>query len=93
MAILKKEEFMEQLKRYTGEDTSDETLKFLEDVSDTYQAWGDNETWKEKYEENDSNWRKRYKERFEEAGDRDERDNRDEEVKEKRTFEELFRVD
>ena len=67
--VLKKDEIMEQIKGIIGENTDDASLKFLEDVSDTFndletKAKGDGEDWKQKYEDNDKEWRKKYQERF-----------------------------
>ena len=51
-----------------GEDTSDEALGLLEDVSDTLKDYetrlADTTNWQEKYKENDEEWRRKYKERF-----------------------------
>lgn len=63
-----KEEILEQIKTRLGEDTSDEALSFIEDITDTltdYEAkTNDTTDWKQKYEDNDKQWRERYKERF-----------------------------
>lgn len=93
MAILKKEEFIEKISKIIGDDNSDENLKLLEDVSDTFDSWGENETWKEKYEENDNNWRKKYRERFEQPAkqESEEKESEEKEEKEKTTFDELFK--
>ena len=69
MAVKSKEEIMTLIKDKIGDDTSDETLAFLEDVSDTFKdletkASGDGEDWKAKYEQNDKEWRERYTQRF-----------------------------
>lgn len=63
---LTKEELLNSIKDKFNEDTSDETLKFIEDVTDTINSYEDNskEDWKAKYEQNDAEWRQRYKERF-----------------------------
>ena len=50
------------------DDTTDSTLSFIEDVSDTIndlesKASGE-QNWKQKYEDNDKQWREKYKERF-----------------------------
>lgn len=66
--IKTKEEILEQIKTRLGEDTSDEALSFIEDITDTltdYEAkTNDTTDWKQKYEDNDKQWRERYKERF-----------------------------
>lgn len=69
MAVRNKEEILEAIKTRVGEQTDDETISFLEDVSDTFtdletRANGDGEEWKKKYEENDKSWRERYTNRF-----------------------------
>ena len=69
MAVKTKEEILEELRVRVGEQTDDETIAFLEDVTDTLsdletKANGDGTDWKTKYEENDAEWRKRYTERF-----------------------------
>ena len=70
MPVLSKEDFLQRLQSRIGEDTSDEALQFLEDMSDTYNdfesrtANTDSDEWKTKYEELDQSWRQRYKERF-----------------------------
>lgn len=69
MAVKTREEILEELKVRVGEQTDDETIAFLEDVTDTLsdletKAKGDGTDWKTKYEENDAEWRKKYTERF-----------------------------
>ena len=70
--VLNKEEFLATLKNRVGEDTSDDAIKFLEDMSDTYddliKRTGDSDEWKKKYEENDKSWRDKYTKRFFEGG-------------------------
>lgn len=69
MAVKTREEILEELKVRVGEQTDDDTISFLEDVTDTLtdletKAKGDGTDWKTKYEENDAEWRKKYTERF-----------------------------
>lgn len=68
--VLSKEQYMEAVKKIIGEDTSEDGLKLLEDLTDTYEAGasnkGDTELQK-KYDEltqKHSDLTKRYKERF-----------------------------
>lgn len=65
MAVLSKEEMIKKLSEKFGDDNSDDVLSILEDITDTYASWNDAEDWKTKYEENDSAWRKKYRDRFE----------------------------
>ena len=69
MAVKTREEILESFKTRLGENPDDESISFLEDVTDTLndfekRANGDGIDWKSKYEENDANWRKKYTERF-----------------------------
>ena len=77
---------------------SDESISLLEDLSDTFEDLssqvlqaGD---YKKKYEENDAEWRKRYRDRFFSAVEETtiKEDEKDDEV-EKKTFESLFKED
>ena len=68
MAVRSKDEIMEMIRGRIGEDADDETLTFVEDVSDTLEDLtgraASSIDWEAKYNENDAEWRKRYKERF-----------------------------
>lgn len=64
MAIKTIEELMDAVRARVGEDTSDEAIAFVEDVSDTLTSLSNAEDWKKKYEDNDAEWRKRYQDRF-----------------------------
>ena len=98
MAILTKAELLAKLKERTSEDMGDDTLKFIEDVTDTltdFESKAKNTTdWEKKYKENDEQWRKKYKERFFTAPIQEDEQNipNEEEPKlEKLTYENLFK--
>lgn len=59
MAKLSRDELIEELKAYTGDRTDDETLKLIEDVSDSTES-EDSEDWEGKY----NDLAKKYKDRF-----------------------------
>ena len=71
-----KEEFMEQLKKVLGDNTSDDALALIEDASDSFEGKSKEDAdWEKKYNdtkaelekkiaEMDAEWRKKYKERF-----------------------------
>lgn len=94
-----KDEILEAIKSRIGEDNSDETIAFLEDITDTLNDYEDktktDTDWKTKYEENDKEWRKRYTDRFF-NNDNGDGDNGSDEIDEKEepktptTFDELF---
>lgn len=68
MAIKSNIEILEAIKERFSENTDDDTISLIEDISDTlnnYQTITEDSTnWKEKYEENDKEWREKYKARF-----------------------------
>lgn len=84
MARLSREEFLEKLGKLIGEDTSEDALQLLEDMTDTYDeletASKDTENWKEKFTKNDAEWRKKYKERFFSGGSKEEIEEIEEEI-------------
>jgi len=102
MAILKKEELINKISEYIGEDNSDIAIEILEDVSDTIDAGGDAdelikqvEELKNKVEETDAEWRAKYKARFLEGSadpeePEEEVEETEEEVEEKTSYDELF---
>lgn len=91
MAVLSFDELIAKIKTKIGEDTSDESIELLEDVTDTFNANNDGEDWKTKYEENDKEWRKKYIDRFSGSGGSEPDDEEEEEEEEKTTFEDLFK--
>ena len=66
MSILNKEQFLQTIKDRVGNGNSDTDLKFIEDMTDTYNSLesNDNENWKEKYNQLDTQWREKFKARF-----------------------------
>lgn len=95
MAVKKKEELMEALRQRIGEDTSDEALSLIEDFNDTMEQYeksnSDSTDWKTKYEENDAQWRQRYKDRFFSKADDDEDSTEEEEKPVPMNFSDLFK--
>lgn len=97
MSVLNSDQLLAKIKERIGEDSSDEALSFIEDVTDTLNDYEsktkDNTDWKQKYEENDVNWRNKYKERFF-SGKKDEDDedfNDDNDDTQNYTYEKLFK--
>lgn len=69
MSVLNREEFFARLNERLANDTSDEGISFLEDMTDTYndlehKANGDGVDWETKFKELDESWKKRYRHRF-----------------------------
>ena len=94
--IKTKEELLESIRSKIGEDSSDETIAFLEDVTDTFddlenKAKGDGKDWKAEAERIDAEWREKYKARFFSGEKVDEEDDDPApESKVNLTFEDLF---
>lgn len=89
MAVRTRDELIMAVNAIIGETPDDSGLSLLEDISDTFASYSNTEDWKTKYEENDAEWRKRYKERFE--GKKVILEEMEDDVpKEKTKFEELF---
>ena len=95
MAVKTKAEILELIKARVGDDTSDEALAIIEDVNDTlddYEAKiADSGDWKARYEQNDAEWRQKYKDRFFQPAEEPDPEPEPEEVEEKTTFEDLFK--
>lgn len=95
MAVKSKEDLIASIKAVIGEDTTDESLSLLEDVSDTFTSFEtetkDKTDWKAKYNELDESWRKKYRDRFM-SGSVDEEDDFSEATERKvpRTYADLF---
>lgn len=88
MAKLTVEEFLNRIKDRTKDKTDDETLQFIEDATDTLNGLTENKDdtdWKAKYEENDKQWRQKYKDRFFSTGDSVEENNNAEDETEDET--------
>ena len=92
MAIRTRDEIMAQLQTIVGEDTSDETLSLIQDVSDTL---GDNNSAQRimqletQLEEQDKEWRKKYRDAFFTGKPDDSYEEEPEQERPKR-FEDLF---
>lgn len=92
MAKLSKDELLKKVRTYVGDRTDDETLAIIEDISDSFDS-SDADEWKQKYKENDKMWRDKYISRFFEKNEdeiEDPTDEKDDEEKEYKTFEDLF---
>ena len=96
MAVRTKDELLEIIRERIGDDTSDETISFIEDITDTLSDYeekatnSDTEDWKTKYEENDKMWREKYRERFfSKEVEKEDEDFSDDEVK-SLSYDDLF---
>lgn len=68
--ILNRDEYFNRINEMLKDSDDENSIKFLEDLTDTYNGLEDrareseNCDWKKRYEENDAAWKKRYKDRF-----------------------------
>lgn len=96
--IKSKDEILASITARIGEDTSDEAISLLEDITDTLDDYerktNDQTNWEQKYNDNDKMWREKYKERFlsdAETGKEDSEDFGDNDLETSpKTFEDLF---
>ena len=95
--IKTKDEILASITARIGDDTSDEAIMLLEDVSDTLNDYerktSDSTNWEQKYNDNDKMWREKYKERFmSDTGDDNESGyfDDDQDAKRPKTFDELL---
>lgn len=92
MSIKSIDEILNAVKERIGDDTSDSAISFVEDISDTLNSLSEQENWKQKYEQNDSEWRKKYRDRFL-SGESSSDDNDSGDQNEPLTYEKLFNVE
>lgn len=68
MAVLSHDDFMNAVKGLAGDSADDSTLTMIENFTDTFNDLearvNDTTDWKTKYEQNDNEWREKYKSRF-----------------------------
>lgn len=97
--IKTKDEILTAIRGKIGEDTDDETLTLIEDITDTFNDLEEKgkgqENWKQRYEDNDKEWRQKYHDRFfaPVEDDVDPLGSDEEEPKPITKFEDLFKVE
>lgn len=95
MAVKSKEEIIAQIRAKLGDDTSDDAIALIEDVTDTYGALteknGDGKDWKAEAERIDKEWREKYVSRFSKGSDEEDDNNEaNNNTNKPLTFEDLF---
>ena len=89
--VKSKEELLEKFNQIVNDSTDDSVIEFMDDLSDTIDS-NENENWKQKYNNLDEQWRKKYKERFMSKNDDDDIDDEDETDRPKKySFNDLFK--
>lgn len=96
MAVRTREELLEAIKARIGDATDDETLGFVEDVTDTLNDFEtrskDSTDWEQKYNDNDKQWREKYRARFF-NNSTEEEDEIEEQQDKPKTFADLFKTE
>lgn len=95
MAVRTREEILTSVRSHFGDDTSDETLTLVEDLTDTItdleNRAKDTTDWKKKHDENDAAWRKKYRDRFFSGDSGNEGDDPEPDTRKNYTYENLFK--
>ena len=100
MAIKSKDELLATIRDRLGEDTSDDALSLIEDISDTMSDFesktkGDGKDWEAEAKRIDEQWRQKYRDRFFSGSSDDDEDifPEPEPVRKQYRFEDLFKED
>lgn len=94
MAVKSRDELMTALKGILGDTPTDEGIALLDDVNDTFAnltGEGSAEYWRNKCNQTDAAWRKRYVERFNEPVDPEGNNKNNIDNDKPLTFESLFK--
>lgn len=95
MAIRTRDEILSSVTARFGEDTSDETLALIEDITDTLTDLenknNSEENWEQRYRENDAAWRKKYRDRFFSGDSGDDTDEPEQAKPNNYSYENLFK--
>lgn len=91
MAVKTKDELLSSINELEGIE-DDRLIGLLEDIGDTFDSFSDGENWKKKYEENDAQWKQKYRDRFF-NNTKDEPEELKPEEPKVLTFESLFKTD
>lgn len=80
MSVLNRDEFISTVRKFVGETPDDAGMSILQNMTETFDHMsGDTHTdWKEKYEQNDKDWRKKYADAFNQPLEQDHEETPDE---------------
>lgn len=94
MAIKTKQEVLDGLKRFIpNDDTSDDTLAFIQDVSDTLDAGAENVDYKQLLADNDKRWRQKYRDAFYNPPNKPDSEHDSDPEPKRRTYADLFKTE
>lgn len=97
MAVKDRDSILSAVKQMIGDNTSDEAIALMEDITDTITDYetkvADKTDWKAKYDEVDASWRRKYIERFSGKTGEETKNEQEKQIKddgEISSFDELF---
>ena len=96
MARLSKEDFTKAITTVIGDRSDEDSVKFIEDMTDTYNGLEADKNvsvteWEQKYNALNETWSKRYKDRFLSGSDEQQNNDNHETDNEPKTYNDLFK--
>lgn len=94
--VLNNDDFVKSVKSIIGDRTDEESINFIENMTDTYNSLVadkdvTNTAWEQKYNALNETWSKRYKDRFLSGSDEQQNNDNFENDNEPKTYNDLFK--
>ena len=94
--VLNNDDFVKSVKSIIGDRTDEESINFIENMTDTYNSLVadkdvTNTAWEQKYNALNETWSKRYKDRFLSGSDEQQNNDSHENDNEPKTYNDLFK--
>lgn len=94
--VLNNDDFVKSVKSIIGDRTDEESINFIENMTDTYNSLVadkdvNNTAWEQKYNALNETWSKRYKDRFLSGSDEQQNNESHEDDNEPKSYNDLFK--
>ena len=94
--VLNNDDFVKSVKSIIGDRTDEESINFIENMTDTYNSLVadkdvTNTAWEQKYNALNETWSKRYKDRFLSGSDEQQNNDNHEDDNEPKSYSDLFK--
>ena len=94
--VLNNDDFVKSVKSIIGDRTDEESINFIENMTDTYNSLVadkdvTNTAWEQKYNALNETWSKRYKDRFLSGSDEQQNNENHEDDNEPKSYSDLFK--
>lgn len=94
--VLNNDDFIKSVKSIIGDRTDEESISFMENMNDTYNSLVtdkevSNKAWEQKYNALNDTWSKRYKERFLDGSEQENKEKEHEQENEPKSYDDLFK--